>query len=290
MPARENRFQPLKVEARMHESGEDHKIAGEAIVYERESEPIPWYGGEFREIVERGALDGVIERSGDIRASFNHNDSMILGRTSANTLELRMTDDGLSYEITPPKTSYASDLIESINRGDVRGSSIAFEVEDESWNPDYTIRRIKKFSRLHELGPVTTPAFTDTTAALRSLELRMKGQAENKDQDLRSLIESRVPEGSSFEQFCKDIALRSKIPTDQLDQILKGNISNRTITELRQAASALGVSVDQIIEKANTEGFDEKRINELREEFMTLITEQKRSMDFMQERIKLLEM
>jgi HK97 family phage prohead protease len=50
----------------------------------------------------------------------------VLGRNKSGTLRLSVDGIGLRYEIDPPDTQAARDLIESLRRGDVSGSSFAF--------------------------------------------------------------------------------------------------------------------------------------------------------------------
>src|SRR5690606_38101457 len=69
--------------------------------------------------------------------------------------------------------SVARDLMVSLERKDVTGSSFAFNVEDDKWEEDedgLVVRTIIKFKRLLDVSPVTYPAYPVTSVAQRSLE------------------------------------------------------------------------------------------------------------------------
>lgn len=145
-------------------------IRGYAAVFESESQDL----GGFVEIVERGAFDEVMGSNPDVFGKYNH--ERVIGRTSSGTMRLMVDERGLRYEIDPPRS--ASDVVELIERGDVRGSSFAFRTRpaDEAWQRDAggrMIRRIKKFSFLGDAGPVDTPAYlaTETYVSKRALEI-----------------------------------------------------------------------------------------------------------------------
>jgi HK97 family phage prohead protease len=145
-------------------------IRGYAAVFESESQDL----GGFVEIVERGAFDEVMGSSPDVFGKYNH--ERVIGRTSSGTMRLMVDERGLRYEIDPPRA--AADVVELIERGDVRGSSFAFRSRpaDETWSRDNNgrmIRRIKKFSFLGDAGPVDTPAYlaTETYVSKRALEM-----------------------------------------------------------------------------------------------------------------------
>lgn len=145
-------------------------IRGYAAVFESESQDL----GGFYEIVERGAFDEVMKSNPDVFGKYNH--ERVIGRTSSGTMRLMVDERGLRYEIDPPRS--AADVVELIERGDVRGSSFAFRSRpaDESWQRDAKgrmIRRIKKFSFLGDAGPVDTPAYlaTETYVSKRALEM-----------------------------------------------------------------------------------------------------------------------
>jgi HK97 family phage prohead protease len=145
-------------------------IRGYAAVFESESQDL----GGFVEIVERGAFDEVMKSNPDVFGKYNH--ERVIGRTTSGTMRLMVDERGLRYEIDPPRA--AADVVELIQRGDIRGSSFAFRSnpKDESWQRDADgrmIRRIKKFSFLGDAGPVDTPAYlaTETYVSKRALEM-----------------------------------------------------------------------------------------------------------------------
>ena len=145
-------------------------IRGYAAVFESESQDL----GGFVEIVERGAFDEVMQSNPDVFGKYNH--ERVIGRTSSGTMRLMVDERGLRYEIDPPRA--AADVVELIERGDVRGSSFAFRSspKDETWQRDAAgrmVRRIKRFSFLGDAGPVDTPAYlaTETYVSKRALEM-----------------------------------------------------------------------------------------------------------------------
>ena len=145
----------------------EQRISGYAAVFNTLSENL----GGFREQIAPGAFDPVMDD--DVRALFNHEPHLILGRTTADTLQLSLDDTGLRYRIDPPDTQYARDLVKSIERKDVTQSSFAFWVEDDRWDEDdegRVIRTIKKYRRLYDISPVTYPAYPDTSVAARSCD------------------------------------------------------------------------------------------------------------------------
>jgi uncharacterized protein len=160
--------------------GEDKTVVrGYAAVYDKLSENL----GGFRELIAPGAFDGVLED--DVRALLNHDSNLILGRTKSGTLRMGIDDKGLWYEYDSPDTSYARDLLISLERGDVDQSSFQFTVEDDEWKEDEEqryVRTIKKVRRLYDVSPVTFPAYPDATVALRSLD-RLKEKREDPKPD-----------------------------------------------------------------------------------------------------------
>ena len=170
-------------------------IRGYAAVFESESQDL----GGFVEIVERGAFDDVMRSNPDVFGKYNH--ERVIGRTTSGTMRLTVDERGLRYEIDPPRS--AADVVELIERGDVRGSSFAFRSKpaDESWTRDANgrmIRRIKKFSFLGDAGPVDTPAYlaTETYVSKRAIEMALTENTKAEEPANEQRADSAVVEDS----------------------------------------------------------------------------------------------
>jgi hypothetical protein len=140
-------------------------VAGYAAVFNSPTD----IGGAFREQIAPGAFTKAL--TGDVRALFDHDTSMVLGRTKSGTLRLSEDSRGLAVEIDLPDTQLGRDLSASLARGDIDGMSFGFRVTDQEWDetgntPLRTIRGVELF----EVSVVTFPAYADTEVALRSLE------------------------------------------------------------------------------------------------------------------------
>jgi len=157
------------------EDGEKPKMKGHAAVFNKLSDEIGAFLGMpgFREQIAPGAFARTI-KSGDIRALFNHDPNYVLGRNKSGTLVLEEDDKGLAIEIDPPDTSYARDLMVSIERGDITQMSFAFMVhgkKGEEWinEEGKASIRILKDVDLFDVSPVTYPAYPQTDVKVRSV-------------------------------------------------------------------------------------------------------------------------
>lgn len=109
---------------------------------------------------------------GDIRALVNHDTTLVLGRNTKNTLELREDSHGLWGKVRiNPNDSEAMNLYERVKRGDVDGCSIGFDIAEEKTdfleNGDvhWTIEKVLP---LYEVSAVTFPAYQETNISARS--------------------------------------------------------------------------------------------------------------------------
>lgn len=106
----------------------------------------------------------------DIRALVDHNTRLVLGRSSAGTLELAVDAHGLFGRIKINRAdSDAMNLYARVQRGDVTQCSFGFDILEEDFareGPDVlgTIRRVK----LYEVSVVTFPAYAETSVEARS--------------------------------------------------------------------------------------------------------------------------
>ena len=170
----ERRFFDSEVRA----SEDTKKVKGYGSVFGKRSEDL----GGFQEIIAEGAFDGRLRD--DVRALFNHDQNIVLGRTKSGTLDLSIDEKGLRYEVDFPDTQQARDLLVTIKRGDVDQSSFAFTVAhdgDEITEIDgVLIRTIHKIKRLYDVSPVTYPAYPDTTVGARSIKEFLKARSISK--------------------------------------------------------------------------------------------------------------
>jgi HK97 family phage prohead protease len=159
-------------ELRVESGGEKEpsKIIGYAAKFNRYSQPITDWRGTYKEVIKPGAFSKVLDN--DTRALFNHNSDYVLGRSKSGTLKIIEDDIGLRMEATPPNTTWARDLMESVERGDVDQMSFAFAPDDEDFyeRDGALIREHRSFGALADVSVVTYPAYEDTEAQVRSLD------------------------------------------------------------------------------------------------------------------------
>ena len=132
-----------------------------------------WLWDEAYETIEPGAFEG--QTNGDIRALTNHDSTLVLGRTTAGTLELREDEKGLWGRVTINQNDRAAmDLYERVKRGDVSQCSFGFDILDQEVEYSETgptvwhIRKVK----LYEVSVVTFPAYEETSVEARKNELK----------------------------------------------------------------------------------------------------------------------
>lgn len=125
------------------------------------------------ESIAPGAFDGSI--NDDVRALYNHNSDIVLGRTSAGTMELRQDAHGLwgRVKINRDDTD-AMNAYRRIQRGDITGCSFGFDIEaqEAEYRDDGTVHwTITSIAPLYEVSPCTFPAYADTTVVARKRDL-----------------------------------------------------------------------------------------------------------------------
>lgn len=157
----------VPTEFNTREDGEKLSIEGYFAVFDSNYEIAPG----MSESIKSGAFSDTI--SGDIRALINHDTTLVLGRTKANTLELREDSHGLWGHITiNPNDGDAMNLYERVKRGDVDQCSIGFNIrsEDTEISPDGDVHWTITGVDLFEVSCCTFPAYEETNIAARSAE------------------------------------------------------------------------------------------------------------------------
>jgi HK97 family phage prohead protease len=155
-------------EVRTETTGDEVRLNGYATVYDKETELFPGFLEKFAPGAFRDALAG----GGDVVALYNHDKNLLLGRTKSKTLRLREDPQGLYMEVDLPKTQLGRDMEVLVGRGDIRGQSFGFSVDQPNGETfdkrgKNIVRTVLKAS-LRDVGPVTFPAYPQTSVSLRS--------------------------------------------------------------------------------------------------------------------------
>ena len=168
------------------EDGNLH-ISGYFAVFDGVSE----IGPGMTESVDRHAFDNTL--GGDIRALTNHDTTLVLGRTTAHTLELRVDEHGLWGDVTiNPNDQDAMNLYERVKRGDVDQCSFGFNIvsEETEFRDDGSIHWRITEVELHEVSVCTFPAYEDTNVSAR--QAQREELSKNRLQDWKESMRARL--------------------------------------------------------------------------------------------------
>lgn len=166
MKQRETRVLSREMRIKRNDAGQP-VMEGYAAVFNSLSQDL----GGFKEKIALGAFAAELASEPDVRALFNHDESLILGRTKSKTLTLNEDETGLFWSCVLPGTTVARDLAESVERGDVDQCSFGFICLEDEWElmADGTPLRTVKTAALFDVSAVTYPAYEATTVGLRSV-------------------------------------------------------------------------------------------------------------------------
>lgn len=188
----EKRFIDVEVRAESNEH-ENMVIEGYALKFSTKSNPLSSGDVRFIETISPEALKDA--DMSDVRALIDHNPSLVLARTTADTLHLEVDDVGLKFRATLADTTYARDLYKNIQAGNINQCSFAFELDDKGDSVRYNKetrmyeRTLNSFKRIMDVSAVTYPAYNDTDVmpALRSIEEANKEVEQIKEHQKRKL-------------------------------------------------------------------------------------------------------
>lgn len=158
--------------------------SGVAMRYGAKSKPI---NGQFREVFTAGSFSKTI-REQDVLAHNEHH-GPYLGRTGAGSLRLTDSRSELAYELDLPDTSAGRDTAALLERGDIKGSSIAFRAIPNAikWTVDddgMALRSVGE-AQLSRVDLTVCPYYDASTAALA-----LRSLADERGVEVRSLLEA----------------------------------------------------------------------------------------------------
>jgi HK97 family phage prohead protease len=167
-----NREEVVSMEVRNHIEDVEFRSEGGRLIaqgYAARFDALSQNLGGFVEQIAPGAFTKTLQEA-DVRALFNHDPNFVLGRNKSGTLRMAEDRDGLAYEIDLPDTTLGRDVAVLLERGDISGSSFGFRVIEDDWaetRSGFPLRTLKQVA-LRDVGPVTYPAYVDSSSALRS--------------------------------------------------------------------------------------------------------------------------
>lgn len=164
-------------------------IEGYFIRFNEETE---LWDGVFEEVAPEAVDDSL--KNNDIRCLFNHDTSIVLGRTGNGTLELKKDSKGIFGRVKiNPNDKQALDIYARIERGDINACSFGFNIINEEIQnrDDGAVKFILKKIDLHEVSPVTFPAYPTTSIQARKQDLaeHKKLKLEAKKNKLKERLE-----------------------------------------------------------------------------------------------------
>lgn len=104
----------------------------------------------------------------DVVAVVNHDMGRLLGRTSSGTLRLSNESRGLAVQLDLPDTQEGRDVRTLVERGDLAGMSFTAQLGDVERVKGGVV--IRSFRRLIDVSVVTSPAYRETSVAVRNAD------------------------------------------------------------------------------------------------------------------------
>lgn len=141
-------------------------LTGRPIVYDTPT-TINDLGGSYREVIQRGALDGA--DLSDVRLLYNHDVNKVPLAKTPKTMSLELDPAGLTFTATLPNTESAREVYEAVKRGDLSGMSFAFTVPEggDSYDAATNTRTIYRIAKVYECSVVPYAAYPTTSVEAR---------------------------------------------------------------------------------------------------------------------------
>ena len=134
---------------------EGRVLSGVALRY-GDTAKLPW----ARERIDPGAF-GDLARA-DVILNSMHNRAIPLARTGGGGLELIDSTEALQIRASLPETTACNDVLSLVRGKVLRGLSVEFRADKESWSQSEKLRTIMR-ARLLAIGVVDIPAYPQST-------------------------------------------------------------------------------------------------------------------------------
>lgn len=178
-----NSYRTAQFKTREETETGDLILSGYFIKFDEVTELWPGYF----EVIKREGVEKAIQNA-DIRALFNHDDSLVLGRTGNGTVILGVDEIGLFGDIIINKEDpQAIGAYARVQRGDVVGCSFGFipiKIDTEERADGSYLDTILELE-IFEVSPCTFPAYPQTEIAARQKDFESQKRAKREALDKR---------------------------------------------------------------------------------------------------------
>lgn len=156
------RFNDVELRSEM----EAPRISGVPIVFNQRTD-MGWYD----EMISSEALNEC--DLSDVILNFNHDDSIVLARTTNQSLVLEINNDNVFMTGDIIDTTSGNDILKLVRNGLINKMSFAFVIANggDEWKQEANgreLRVINKIEKLYDVSLVTFPAYSQTSAFVRS--------------------------------------------------------------------------------------------------------------------------
>ena len=178
-----NSYRTAQFKTREETETGDLILSGYFIKFDEVTELWPGYF----EVIKREGVEKAIQNA-DIRALFNHDDNLVLGRTGNGTVTLGVDEIGLFGDIIINKEDpQAIGAYARVQRGDVVGCSFGFipiKIDTEERADGSYLDTILELE-IFEVSPCTFPAYPQTEIAARQKDFESQQRANREALDKR---------------------------------------------------------------------------------------------------------
>ena len=181
------------IKLRTEQTEEGKKFLIGLIPYNSEGSSM---SGFYKEVITNTAFNQSLNSKRRIVALKNHNDDYPLGNTEAGTLSLTSTKEGLECRCELPDTSFANDLIVSVERGDCTGMSFGFiPVKEDEKDGIVYLREVKllevSYGVVFPFYPEAT-ASVDMRSAIKNVQNLLFKRGNGMDKEVLALLKQLI--------------------------------------------------------------------------------------------------
>lgn len=182
---------PQSVNLRAEQGDETPPVLeGYAAVFNKRT--VIW--GLFEEQIAPGAFARALSENQDVRALYNHDYNQVLGRTKSGSLDLAEDETGLFTRTRVVNTDIGIRVVELVRTGTVDGMSFAFTIKKAEWDfaeedeDRFDLRTITEIGMLYDVGPVTYPAYEQTSVQLKKQAELVHSEARSRFDETRRVL------------------------------------------------------------------------------------------------------